>query len=88
MGAGRPHPEAPIAQFNEQEMAELRALSGQAFDRRWLDVFSSHHMSAVMMANVALAGAGDAQEIAQKIHDERVKDIEEMNALRQRIPSG
>ena len=37
-------------------MAKLKSLSGEAFDRYWLDVFRSHHMAAIMMTKTALAG--------------------------------
>ncbi|MFS0703288.1 DUF305 domain-containing protein [Cellulomonas sp. 179-A 9B4 NHS] len=80
-------PEEPIQRFNEQEMAELMALEGEAFDRKWLDVFSSHHMSAIMMADVALASDGSpaAQQLEQEIHDGQLGQLEQMNTLRDQL---
>jgi uncharacterized protein (DUF305 family) len=80
-------PEDPMTKFNEQEMAELRSLSGTEFDLKWLDVLSSHHMAAIMMADIALAGNADAQakQLQQKIHDEQLKGIGDMNTLRDQL---
>ncbi|MGY1762426.1 DUF305 domain-containing protein [Geodermatophilus sp. SYSU D00779] len=79
--------EEPLMTFNEQEMAELRELSGEAFDKRWLDVFSSHHMAAIMMADTALPGAtsDQARAIEQKIHDGQLRQLATMNELREQL---
>ncbi|RKN50385.1 DUF305 domain-containing protein [Micromonospora endolithica] len=79
-------PEPPLAKFNEQEMSELQALSGREFDLGWLDAFSAHHMSAIMMADMELAsGEGQATDLARKIHDEQLQDVSEMNNLRDQL---
>ena len=80
-------PEAPIQAMNQQEMAELQALSGEDFDRKWLDVFRSHHMAAIMMADVALAGTdgGDAKTVEQQIHDGQLQQLDTMNTLREQL---
>lgn len=79
-------PEPPLARFNEQEMSELQALSGKEFDLAWLDAFSAHHMSAIMMADMELStGSGEAADLARKIHDEQLQDITEMNNLRDQL---
>ena len=79
-------PEEPIQKFTQQQMARLQSLSGVAFDRLWLDTFSSHHMSAVMMSDTAMpASTGTARTLQQKIHDEQLKDISEMNTLRDKL---
>ncbi|MFG1955175.1 DUF305 domain-containing protein [Micromonospora sp. NPDC048830] len=49
-------PEEPLSRFNEQEMTELKQFSGREFDLKWLDIFSGHHMSAIMMADMNGAG--------------------------------
>ncbi len=79
--------EEPLMTFNQQEMAELRSLSGQAFDKKWLDVFSSHHMAAIMMADTALPGAGsdEARAVEQQIHDGQLRDLATMNQLREHL---
>lgn len=79
-------PEPPLAKFNEQEMSELQTLSGREFDLGWLDVFSAHHMSAIMMADMELApGSGEAADLAKKIHEEQLRDVSEMNNLRDQL---
>jgi uncharacterized protein (DUF305 family) len=79
-------PEEPIDTFDKQEMQELEGLSGAAFDHRWLDSFSSHHMSAIMMADIALPGSdGEAKALAQEIHDGQLKEVSDMNKLRTQL---
>jgi uncharacterized protein (DUF305 family) len=79
-------PEDPIQKFTQQQMARLQALSGAQFDRMWLDTFSSHHMSAIMMSDTAMpASSGDAKVLQQKIHDEQLKDVSDMNTLREKL---
>ena len=97
-GMATPQPmQAPLAKFNEQEMTELRGLSGEEFDLKWLDVLSSHHTAAIivlsshhtaaiMMSDVARsASAGEAKALQQKIRDAQLKDVEETNTLRDRL---
>lgn len=79
-------PEDPIQKFTQQQMARLQTLSGTQFDRTWLDTFSSHHMSAIMMSDTAMpASSGDAKALQQKIHDEQLKDVSDMNTLRAKL---
>ncbi|WP_138757735.1 DUF305 domain-containing protein [Modestobacter altitudinis] len=90
--------EAPLMTFNQQEMDELMKLTGEAFDLKWLDVFSSHHMAAIMMADTALPGAtsDEAKSVEQEIHDGQLETLGTMNSLREelsgsqtsRVPSG
>ncbi|WNV77683.1 DUF305 domain-containing protein [Geodermatophilus sp. DSM 44513] len=79
--------EEPLMTSTEQEMAELRSLSGVAFDAKWLDTFSSHHVSAVMMADTALPGAtsDQARAIEQQIHDGQLEQLSTMNRLREQV---
>lgn len=50
----------------------------------WPDTFSSHHMSAIMMSATAMpASSGDAKALQQKVHDEQLKDVSDMNTLRE-----
>ncbi|MFI5489182.1 DUF305 domain-containing protein [Micromonospora echinaurantiaca] len=79
-------PEPPLKRFTEQEMTKLQSLSGREFDLAWLDAFSSHHMSAIMMADMELAsGNGTAADLARKIHHEQLNDVSEMNNLRDQL---
>lgn len=79
-------PEAPLARFNEQEMTELQQLSGTDFDRKWLDTFSSHHMSAIMMADLQRDSADTrTRDIARQIRDQQLQDVSDMNNLRDQL---
>lgn len=80
-------PEAPLETFNQEEMSELQALSGEDFDRKWLDTFRSHHMSAIMMTDVALSGTagGDAKTLQQEIHDGQLEQTQTMDELSQQL---
>jgi uncharacterized protein (DUF305 family) len=81
-------PEEPLMRFNEQQMATLEALTGTAFDRYWLDVFSAHHMSAIMMTDVAMAAPknGLVRRLEHRIHSGQLRQVDAMNDLRVRVP--
>lgn len=85
-GLGPMPPEPPLRRFSDQEMQKLRSLSGAEFDRMWLDVLSSHHMAAIMMSDVALAGTagGKAQQLQRQIVDGQLRQVARMNDLRGR----
>lgn len=80
-------PDPPIARFNEQQMETLRSLSGAEFDRMWLDVFSSHHMAAVMMTQAVQPGTagGLAQDLQHEIVEGQLRQIDTMNDLREDV---
>ncbi|MCZ7379845.1 DUF305 domain-containing protein [Micromonospora sp. WMMC250] len=79
-------PEPPLSRFNEQEMSQLQSLFGREFDLAWLDRFSSHYMSAIIMADTESAtGTGTAAELSKKIHDEQLQDVSAMNDLRDQL---
>ncbi len=80
-------PEAPLEAFNQEQMAQLEALSGEEFDRKWLETFRSHHMSAIMMTDIAMSGTagGEAKTLQQKIHDGQLEQTETMNELSQQL---
>lgn len=80
-------PEDPLDAFDQEQMAQLQSLSGQDFDRKWLEVFRSHHMAAIMMSDIALSGTsgGDAKSVEQQIHDGQLKQVSTMNTLRQQL---
>lgn len=74
---------------HKQDMNKLRKLSRAAFDRAWLDVFSSHHMAAIMITGVAMTGVamtdsagGLAATLQKQIHDGQLPQVAKMNALR------
>lgn len=68
-------------------MAKLESLSGEAFDRYWLDVFRSHHMAAIMMTKTALAGTagGTAAKLEREIRDGQLRQVATMNKLRKQL---
>ena len=80
-------PEAPLEAFDQEEMAELEALTGEDFDRKWLDTFRSHHMSAIMMTDIAMYGTsgGEAETLQQEIHDGQLQETQTMNELSQQL---
>lgn len=80
-------PPEPLARFNEQTLERLRTVSDGEFDRAWLDVLSSHHMGAVMMTDVALAGTagGPAEELQNRIREGQLTQVEQMNELREEL---
>jgi len=80
-------PEAPLEAFNQEDMAELEALSGVDFDRKWLDTLRSHHMAAIMMTDIAMAGTagGEAATLQQEIHDGQLEETQTMNELSRQL---
>ena len=79
MGAGT----AMSGMMSEQEMQQLSAATGAAFDRMWLQMMIKHHQGAVTMAQAELANgqSSDAKQLAQQIIDAQNKEIDTMTAL-------
>lgn len=65
------------------DAAELEPLEGAAFDRRFLELMTEHHESAVEMAETELADGenAEAKELAQEIIDAQKAEIAEMKQL-------
>lgn len=76
-------PEGPLEALQEQNMARLSAASGEQFDALWLDVFRSHHMSAIMSTDVAAAASGSpvAHRLQQSVRTGQLAQIDRMNEL-------
>ncbi|WP_433802108.1 DUF305 domain-containing protein [Actinomycetospora sp. CA-084318] len=68
-----------------QQMAELGALSGPAFDRAFLTMMIAHHQGAVQMAQTELAQGSNpqARQLAQAIITAQQAEIAEMQGLLQ-----
>ncbi|MCD2186975.1 DUF305 domain-containing protein [Actinomycetospora soli] len=68
-----------------QQMADLGALSGPAFDRAFLTMMIAHHTGAVQMAQAELAQGTNpqARELAQAIIGAQQAEIAEMQRLLQ-----
>ena len=74
--------------MSAQQMSDLGAARGSAFDRMWLQMMVTHHQGAVAMARTALAQGTnpDSKQLAQSIIDSQSKEIAEMNSIRTGIP--
>jgi uncharacterized protein (DUF305 family) len=68
--------------MSAQEMSDLGAATGAAFDRMWLKMMITHHEGAVAMAKDELAqGANpEAKQLAQAIIDSQSTEIAEMRS--------
>ncbi len=67
----------------EEAMAELEGLSGEAFDSRFLELMVEHHRGAVTMAQTALDEGQhpDVQELAEQVVTDQEAEIEHMEQL-------
>jgi len=80
-------PEAPVERMNRLHMQVLGSLSGTEFDRHWITVVNGHHMSAVMMTDVALAGSQSdvAKSLQTELRQDQLKEMDELNRLLEQI---
>jgi uncharacterized protein (DUF305 family) len=72
--------------LSEQEMAELAAATGPAFDRRFLELMIRHHEGALTMVGTLLRtpGAGqdvDVYRIASEVDSDQRIEIERMQRM-------
>ena len=69
--------------MSDQQMTELGATSGPAFDRMFLQMMTEHHTGAITMAQTELAQGQDpeAKALAQKIIADQQAEITEMQGL-------
>lgn len=72
-----------MGMMSAQEMTDLDAATGSAFDRMWLQMMTRHHQGAVAMARTELAqGANpEGKRLAQSIIDSQTTEIAEMNSI-------
>jgi len=72
-----------VGMMSDDEMKQLGAASGKAFDTMWLQMMIKHHEGAVTMANTQLAQGGNAEakKLAQAIADSQAKEIATMRGL-------
>jgi uncharacterized protein (DUF305 family) len=68
----------------EGDMNKLRAATGRAFDRLFLDTMTHHHQMAVQMSKDAAAGAefSDIKEFARRGAQMQQAEIAEMNRIK------
>ena len=69
--------------MTDEQMQQLSAASGTAFDRMWLQGMVAHHKGAVEMSNVELRDGenADAKKLAQQIIDAQKQEIAVMEQL-------
>jgi uncharacterized protein (DUF305 family) len=67
----------------DEAMAELKAVEGAAFDRRFLELMIEHHRGAIEMADTELASGTNPQALAlaEAIIDAQNAEITEMDRL-------
>ncbi|MGH3693941.1 MAG: DUF305 domain-containing protein [Pseudonocardiaceae bacterium] len=65
------------------QMRQLGELSGEMFDRMFLQMMITHHQGAVTMAKTELSDGQnpDARQLAQRIIDAQQREITEMQTL-------
>ena len=79
---------APEAMERERiDMRRLRAASGLAFDKLWLDVISAHHMGAIQMGQMEARGGhnGEARSLARRIVSAQRRELNRFNGLSQEL---
>ena len=86
---------APAEEFpgrvDTNRLAELAALSGTDYDRRWLELMIEHHEGALDIAQRQIdRGSVDASiDMAESVRRVQLKDIEEMSSLLEvLVPNG
>ncbi|WP_018178152.1 DUF305 domain-containing protein [Jongsikchunia kroppenstedtii] len=69
--------------MNDDQMNELKTLSGSAFDTMWLRMMVEHHQGAIEMAQTELAQGKDpaTKALAQSIIDAQQKEIAQMRSM-------
>ena len=74
--------------MSTQQMTNLGAANGPAFDRMWLQMMVTHHQGAVAMARDTLTQGTnpEARQLAQAIIDSQSKEIAEMSSILAGMP--
>jgi uncharacterized protein (DUF305 family) len=73
----------------ENDVEQLRNLSGRKFDTRWIGLMAEHHNGAVKMAQneIAKGQNPEAKQIARNIVTAQTAEVDELGALLQQISS-
>jgi len=68
--------------MSTQQMTDLGAAKGSAFDQMWVQMMIQHHEGAVVMAKTELANGAnpEAKQLAQAIIDGQSAEITEMKS--------
>ncbi|WP_410658196.1 DUF305 domain-containing protein [Amycolatopsis sp. lyj-112] len=85
-GGGHDHALMP-GMATEAQLADLRAASGPAFEKLFLDLMIAHHQGALTMAETQLGKGVEikAQEMAQEVITGQSAEIERMRTMRGKL---
>lgn len=85
-GGGHDHALMP-GMATEAQLADLRAASGPAFEKLFLDLMIAHHQGALTMAETQLGKGVEikAQEMAQEVITGQSAEIERMKTMRGKL---
>ncbi|MFD5095721.1 DUF305 domain-containing protein [Amycolatopsis thailandensis] len=85
-GGGHDHALMP-GMATEAQLADLRAASGVAFEKMFLDLMIAHHTGALTMAETQLGKGVEikAQEMAQEVITGQSAEIERMKTMRAKL---
>jgi uncharacterized protein (DUF305 family) len=69
--------------MSDQQMKQLQAASGAAFDRMWLQMMIEHHTGAIEMARTEMSSGtnAEAKDLAQNVVDAQQSEITTMKQL-------
>lgn len=72
-----------MGMMSDQDMADLEAASGSAFDTMFLEMMIEHHKGAIEMAKTEMTDGqnADAKDLAEEIITAQESEIAEMQAL-------
>jgi uncharacterized protein (DUF305 family) len=80
------HGHAMAGMATDEQLAELAALSGEDFDRRWLELMIAHHRGALQMADERDREGGRdirADELAADVVVTQIDEIQRMEKMLQ-----
>jgi len=85
MGSGHGAHGGMPGMMSDQEMSELEATTGTAFDQRFLQLMIVHHEGAIEMAQTQQRDGKntDAKKLAEKIEADQTAEIAEMKQLQE-----
>jgi uncharacterized protein (DUF305 family) len=88
---GMDHPMLMPGMLTPEQMQQLQAARGAAFDRLFLTFMIQHHTGAISMVDSLFAAAGAAQEetvfrLASGVHVDQDTEINRMRLMIQALP--
>lgn len=87
MPMGEGHGHGMPGMMTEEDMAELKASEGRAFDRMFVEMMIEHHDGAIDMAKTELSRGTnpEAKELAETIIDTQQAEIDQMKKILERL---